>query len=204
MSNNQLLYLKFFLRTTKKNPEKGMLYLRISYNTKRVDFSFNQPINVNSWNSASEVVKASEKEYQRINRSIASARSKILSIFDKLRFEEKLITPLILRNYYLGNVDKGKTLLEWIEKDPFTRYKLSFKKTERTFLTEKELNVIVNKNFNNQRMEFVRDMFVFACYTGMAYIDVMQLRPENINIGIDGEYWISTKRKKTEVDLNIP
>src|SRR5690606_3279109 len=55
-----------------------------------------------------------------------------------------------------------------------------------------------------QRIQYAKDLFVFSCYTGMAYIDVMQLTPDNIILGIDGNYWIKTIREKTNTSVNIP
>lgn len=94
--------------------------------------------------------------------------------------------------------------MEWIEKDPFTHYKLKFHKTSREFLTAEELESIEEKAFSIPRLQFVRDLFVFSCYTGLAYIDAVQLKPENISIGIDGENWISIHRQKSRQPVRIP
>ncbi|MCW3788215.1 site-specific integrase [Plebeiibacterium sediminum] len=94
--------------------------------------------------------------------------------------------------------------LEWLEKDPFERFKFSFNKVDRGYLTDKELNTIKTKSFNIPRLQFVKDLFIFSCYTGLSYIDVINLTNENIIMGIDGEYWIQTIRQKTEMVVNIP
>ncbi|GAO31169.1 site-specific integrase [Geofilum rubicundum] len=94
--------------------------------------------------------------------------------------------------------------LEWLEKDPFTHYQLKFHKTTREFLTADELERIERKGLSLPRLQYVRDLFVFSCYTGLAYIDAIQLKPENISIGIDGENWISISRQKTREPVRIP
>ena len=94
--------------------------------------------------------------------------------------------------------------MEWIEKDPFTYYQLKFHKTTREYLTAEELERIEKKAFSIPRLQFVRDLFVFSCYTGLAYIDAVQLKPENISIGMDGENWISISRQKTRQPVRIP
>ncbi len=94
--------------------------------------------------------------------------------------------------------------MEWIEKDPFIHYKLKYHKTTREFLTAEELESIEEKVFSIPRLQFVRDLFVFSCYTGLAYIDAVQLKPENISIGIDGENWISIHRQKSRQPVRIP
>lgn len=53
-------------------------------------------------------------------------------------------------------------------------------------------------------MQHVRDLFIFSCYTGLAYADVMRLTPKNVTLGIDGDYWIFTNRKKTDESVRIP
>lgn len=94
--------------------------------------------------------------------------------------------------------------MEWIPKDSFQRYKLHFQKTEREFLTTGELNTTKNISFKNIKLDRGRDLFVFSCYTGLSYIDLVNLSNLNICIGIDGEQWIKTFRQKTEVPVNIP
>ena len=60
------------------------------------------------------------------------------------------------------------------------------------------------KEFTIERLEHVRDIFIFACFTGLAYIDVQQLRKEHIRESFDGKPWIMTKRQKTGVPTNVP
>lgn len=93
---------------------------------------------------------------------------------------------------------------EWIDKDPFHAYKLKFEKTEREFLTKHELQRIEESCFTRSSLHTVKDLFVFSCYTGIAYIDVMQLTPENIILGLDGNYWIKAMREKTDTAFNVP
>ncbi len=63
-----------------------------------------------------------------------------------------------------------------------------------------ELSTLANKSFAMDKLTYIRDIFLFCCYTGLAYIDIKQLKPSNIAIGIDGEDWIFTSRQKTDVD----
>lgn len=92
----------------------------------------------------------------------------------------------------------------WLEKDPFVNYKSKIRDVERAFLTEEEINTIYEKKFITERLIQVRDIFVFSCFTGLAYIDVKKLTQENISIGIDGHKWIYTHRQKTETASRIP
>lgn len=94
--------------------------------------------------------------------------------------------------------------LEWVEKNPFSSFRLSFKKVERDFLSQDELSSIEKKEFGIERLQQVKDLFVFSCYTGLAYIDVMKLNPNNIRKGINGMNWIYTQREKTSTPVRIP
>ena len=93
---------------------------------------------------------------------------------------------------------------DWIDKNPFANYKSKVKEVERVFLTEKEIQSIIEKDLKSERLSLVRDIFLFSCFTGLAYIDVKNLTKEHISIGIDGEKWIFTHRQKTESASKIP
>lgn len=93
---------------------------------------------------------------------------------------------------------------DWLSKDPFFNYKVSVKPVKREFLDLEELTKLENKEFHIQRLEQVRDIFIFSCYTGLAYKDVQDLTPDNLRTGIDGEQWIFTERAKTSVKSNVP
>ena len=92
----------------------------------------------------------------------------------------------------------------WLNKDPFANYKAKIKEVIREFLTENEIETIINKRFVSERLELVRDIFIFSCFTGLAYIDVKQLTLDNISLGIDGDKWIFKNRQKTETPSKIP
>lgn len=92
----------------------------------------------------------------------------------------------------------------WLQSDPFMNFKCKIQEVERVYLTEDEINRIYNKTFNTIRLNQVKDIFLFSCYTGLAYIDVKQLTQNNIILGIDGTKWISTHRQKTETLSKIP
>lgn len=94
--------------------------------------------------------------------------------------------------------------MEWIDKDPFVRWKPVYEKREREFLSENELSNMELQEFQQERLERVRDLFVFSCYTGISYIDIMNLTEDNILLGIDGGNWIFTHRQKTKIKVKIP
>ena len=91
----------------------------------------------------------------------------------------------------------------WIARSPFAGFKMSVNETHKTFLTEEELKTIASKKIDIQRLEQVRDIFLFSCYTGLAY-DVAKLTSDNVVDGIDGDKWIFTCRSKTNAPSKIP
>lgn len=92
----------------------------------------------------------------------------------------------------------------WISADPFANYKIRLKKVDRGYLTDAELQKIMKKKFATKRLEQVRDIFIFSCYTGLAYVDVKELKASDIRISFDGKPWIMTHRHKTDTPVNVP
>lgn len=93
---------------------------------------------------------------------------------------------------------------KWMAHNPFINYRVKFDPVVREFLTQEEVDEIWNKELHFDRLKLVRDMFIFSCYTGLAYSDVEKLSRSNIVIGIDGEKWIHIKRTKTGTKSRIP
>lgn len=88
--------------------------------------------------------------------------------------------------------------------DPFVNYKIHLEQVDRGFLTMEELKIIAEKEIKIKRLAQVRDIFLFSCFTGLAYIDVFNLMPEHIKPGPDGKMWIMTHRQKTNTMVTVP
>ena len=86
--------------------------------------------------------------------------------------------------------------------DPFVNLRFHMEPVDRGFLTDEEILRVANKNLGIQRLELVRDIFIFSCFTGLAYIDVSNLTPDHI-VTMDDKQWIMTKRQKTSVETNV-
>lgn len=93
---------------------------------------------------------------------------------------------------------------EWITKDPFVNVKLREECTEREFLETEEINKIIEKDISVDRLRQVRDIFIFCCFTGLAFTDVKQLSREHIVTGKNSELWIRKARQKTNNMCDIP
>ena len=108
---------------------------------------------------------------------------------------------------YISNLKKivnRCTRKGWLTKDPFIGFKTTKVEIDRQVLTETELNNIRTKVFPTDRLNYVRDIFLFSCFTGLAYADVKKLKRTEIATGIDGSFWIFTNRQKTETSSRIP
>ncbi|MBP1223155.1 site-specific integrase [Flavobacterium sp. 1355] len=93
---------------------------------------------------------------------------------------------------------------EIILKDPFKNFKGRKTKLVKKPLSTQELYELERHYFTTDRLNVVRDVFVFQCYTGLAYIDAFQLRRTDIKKGIDGNLWIMSERQKTNSTTNVP
>jgi integrase/recombinase XerD len=94
--------------------------------------------------------------------------------------------------------------LDCVKQDPFAFFNSKFTSFDRQYLTIEELILIEELHLTDIGLRRVRDCFVFACYTGLSYVDVKWLGPEQIVIGIDGDEWIFTKREKSKTSVKIP
>ena len=91
-----------------------------------------------------------------------------------------------------------------LSSDPFSEYKPKYPKAKQKYLTLQELESIINMSFAKSNLCLTKDMFLFSCFTGLAYSDICNLTEENIVKAPDGILWIRTKRQKTGVPSNIP
>ncbi|MCT4643740.1 MAG: site-specific integrase [Carboxylicivirga sp.] len=299
MNNISTFGVQFIIRHKSKQSEMAGIYLRITVNKQKIEVSTKLRCPKSLWNQSKEkVMTGSEFNSKHINHLLDNIRARVLSIYQDLRIREQLITPLIIKNQFLGNKESGHTLvklldihyenfsasldahtmrhyksthrylkaflkeekkvddiylqqvdyrfireyetflrswqplemgqrklahntvmkhlsrlrtlinfaikLDWISHYPFKGYKLSYKQGDRKYLSLEELNRIKDKTFFSERMCFIRDIFVFSCYTGLSYSDVARLTEANIVKGIDGVNWIHTQRKKTDTPVRIP
>src|SRR5690554_8176273 len=94
--------------------------------------------------------------------------------------------------------------LELVSRDPFAKFSLKFVKTERHFLSQSELEQLLKTEFKQENLNITKDVFAFCCYTGLSYIDVKNLKKNDIVKGIDGKDWIFIKRQKTDHPIKIP
>lgn len=94
--------------------------------------------------------------------------------------------------------------MDLIIKNPFNVYDGRLSVKDAVFLTQLELNTIESKIFSTPRLEKVKDIFLFSCYTGYAPVDAMDLSERNLSEDSNGNLWIMTSRAKTAIRANVP
>ena len=293
---NTSVSILFYIKRAKTN-NLGVcpIYVRVTVNTKRFEFSTNKYINPDKWSSGGSKVKGTNEEARTINSHLDYLKNQVLEAEKKLFKKDislnseslknelfglaetkRMLVPifqdhnnkikeLVGKEYAPGTLERYTTSLkhtiefmqwkygisdidikkidhafltdyefwlrsvrncanntavkylknfnkiiklclanDWLDKNPFANYKSKVKEIERVYLTEAEIQSIIEKDFKTERLSLVRDIFLFSCFTGLAYIDVKNLTKSHISFGIDGEKWIFTHRQKTESASKIP
>jgi len=287
----------FFTRKKRNDPKKLDIYVRITVNKQRSEFSIKRDIALCDWDILRCRAKETDPNLILLNSYLDDVRAEVLNAHKQLHSERKVITAKAIKLRYFGEDEERTTLMkaveyhnqningalkpgtlknyfstekylreflkerlktddiylvqlnykfivdfenyirtykpkkerrtcsnngvmkhlsrlmkivnlsirmEWLEKDPFKNYKLRFVKNERDYLTERELELLEETSFIPIGLKRVKDVFLFSCYTGLSYIDIKELNPNQILTGIDGNKWIHTKRTKTNELLRIP
>jgi len=297
MRTESTLGVIFFTRKKRNDPVKLDIYVRITVNKKRAEFSIKRDIAVCNWNIFRCRAKETDQNLILLNTYLDDVYGEVLNAHKQLHSERKLITAKAIKLRYFGEDEERITLMdaveyhnrninkalrpgtlknyfstekylrqflqerlktndiyliqlnyrfivnfenyirtyrpkkarrtcsnngamkhlerlmkitnlslkmEWLEKDPFRNFKLRYIRNERDYLTERELNLIEGTSFMTIGLNRVKDVFLFSCYTGLSYIDIRELHPNQVLIGIDGNQMIHTKRIKTNESVKIP
>lgn len=290
------LTIMFRLRKDQKSKLKKLpIYLRVTIDGARFEWSTQRYIVENNWLVSAGKVKGLTEEARSINAHLDLLKHKVFVYHRELILEQKEVTIKNFKNKWLGTIKKNRMILEtfqehndkmeklvgidyadgtldrykisyehtarfikwkynvedvdinklnyeflseyefwlktfrkcahntavkylanfkkivlicvkngWLQKDPFFNYKFKKKTVTRYFLSAIELKMIQEIKFSIERLERVRVIFLFCCYTGLAYADVLKQKRSEIKIGIDGKKWIFANRKKNDELFRIP
>ena len=91
----------------------------------------------------------------------------------------------------------------WMKTDPFSNIKYHYDEVDLDFLTEKELETLIKKEFVIERLQQVKEVYLFCCFTGLAFVDVKSLIYSDIEEK-EGQLWIKKRRQKTKNWCHIP
>jgi site-specific recombinase XerD len=145
-----------------------------------------------------EVLKCQDKNLTELKMSFVTEYEHFLSVNQKMQTNTVMKYIKILKqilNYAVA--------LDWLQSNPFNQFKCTYRNPDRVVLSQDEIDVLYFKEMPNERLEQVKDIFLFACYTGYAFSDIESLSPDAVVKGIDGEIWIHANRVKTDVRENV-
>lgn len=147
-----------------------------------------------------------EKEYGKSDITFTEFNNQLIRKLELyLKVDKGLSQNTLVRYMKVFKKISGLAITSGLLKtDPFAGMKFKQPKTNPVFLTKEELDKIIQKEFDIPRIALVRDVFVFCCMTGLAFIDVRNLKKEHIVLDSDGTYWIRKTREKTENMCDIP
>jgi integrase len=147
-----------------------------------------------------KVYKTNDIELNKVNHQFLMNYEFFLKTNKIARQHNSVIT-------YIKNLGKIIHLAHnngWMENNPLNGYKFKYQEIDKPFLSQEELEKIRNKKFSIPRLEKIRDVFLFCCYTGLAFIDVKELKATDFITDARGEQWIRKRRRKTRNWSNIP
>lgn len=216
---NTKLSILFFVKRTKTNVN-GLLpiFIRVTVNGERIEFTTKRFTTSEKWSVEGNRMKGTSAESKATNSYLDALKAKVSDI-DIRKIDHEFITSY---EFYLKTVcnccqnttskyikNFGKIIHiclanGWLERNPFINYKSKMVEVERAFLSQDEIETMFNKEFTTDRLNQVKDIFLFSCFTGLAYSDVKKLSYKNIGIGVDSERWIFINRTKTDTRSNIP
>ena len=147
-----------------------------------------------------------KKEYKAEDLPISEINRRFYDRFEYyLKKEKKCAHNTTIK--YIRNFNKiVRIAVEqgWLTKTPYKEIGYRLQEIDKPYLTIEELNSIIEKEISIKRLDTIRDLFVFCCYTGLAFSDIKELSDENIQIGVDKNRWVIKKRKKTNIVSKIP
>jgi site-specific recombinase XerD len=147
-----------------------------------------------------------KSQCKKTDYPVESIDYKFLDSFDVYLKKDFKVHQNTAWNYHkhLRRVLNLAVAMDYITKNPYNKYKVDLKETHREFLTSEELLSIEKKEIQIERLSAVRDIFVFACYTGLSYSDISKLSKQHLQKGIDKNEWIIIDRSKTNNRCRIP
>ncbi|MFA5328753.1 MAG: site-specific integrase [Prolixibacteraceae bacterium] len=147
-----------------------------------------------------------KKRFGRNDIGLSLVDYSFLNSFDiylKTEYQLKPNTALTYHKHLKKALNTG-IAMSLIANNPYNSFKVTRNETHRDYLTIQELEQIRNKEINTLRMETIRDIFIFACYTGLGYAELRKMTRMHIHQGNDGGDWIVIDRNKTDIRCRIP
>ena len=196
----KLLLKRVFGKDTEMRTLLGTMREEIEKMKKAVNIDY-APVTINRYiNVMKKLEKAIPAFYEKEDITFYELNSDFIAAFDlHLKTEAGLCRNTIVRYMKcFKRITNMALAKEWMRKDPFYGYKMEQDETDPVFLTYQELKTIMEKHFTVPRLALVRDIFVFAAFTGLAFADVSTLTKDNLVQDNSGDWWIRKGRVKME------
>ena len=196
----KLLLKRVFGKDTEMRTLLGTMREEIEKMKKAVNIDY-APVTINRYiNVMKKLEKAIPAFYEKEDITFYELNSDFIAAFDlHLKTEAGLCRNTIVRYMKcFKRITNMALAKEWMRKDPFYGYKMEQDETDPVFLTYQELKTIMEKHFTVPRLALVRDIFVFAAFTGLAFADVFTLTKDNLVQDNSGDWWIRKGRVKME------
>lgn len=160
----------------------------------------------NNLRSANLVREFVANRYNRSDIALHELNNSFIANFDTfLRNDNKMKKNTSVKSLRTLKQVVGIAIANgYIKADPFAKFKIRREVVERDFLTNEELQRIINHDFTAERLQRVRDIFIFACFTGLSYVDLKTLQPQHIVKDESGRMWIKKRRVKTGILFRVP
>lgn len=185
---------------------KQMFHLHISKQEKLIGISTTKVSVAKFYQTQAHVLSFIKKKYNRSDYLLKDMSMAFITEFEfYLKTEKRFMQNTIYKTLQrFRQIVKLSVALDFLPKDPFLLYKGKKPKKEIVFLSKDELRNLEQHQFASERLQQVADMFIFCCYTGLAYTEMATLKESNIQTGFDDNKWLYIKRQKTKKSYEVP
>ncbi|WP_407406102.1 site-specific integrase [Chryseobacterium sp.] len=185
---------------------KEMFHLHISKQEKLIGISTTKVSVAKFYQTQAHVLSFIKKKYNKSNYLLKDMTMAFITEFEfYLKTEKRFMQNTIYKTLQrFRQIVKLSVALDYLPKDPFLLYKSKKPKKEIVFLSKNELWNLEQHQFASERLQQVADMFIFCCYTGLAYTEMATLKESNIQTGFDDNKWLYIRRQKTKKSYEVP
>lgn len=185
---------------------KEMFHLHISKQEKLIGISTTKVSVAKFYQTQAHVLSFIKKKYNRSDYLLKDMTMVFITEFEfYLKTEKRFMQNTIYKTLQrFRQIVKFSVALDYLPKDPFLLYKGKKPKKEIVFLSKDELRNLEQHQFASERLQQVADMFIFCCYTGLAYTEMATLKESNIQTGFDDNKWLYIRRQKTKKSYEVP
>jgi len=185
---------------------KEMFQLHIKKQEKLIGISTTKVSVAKFYQTQAHVLSFIKKKYNRSDYLLKDMTMAFITEFEfYLKTEKRFMQNTIYKTLQrFRQIVKLSVALDYLPKDPFLLYKGKKPKKEIVFLSKDELRNLEQHQFASERLQQVADMFIFCCYTGLAYTEMATLKVSNIQTGFDENKWLYIRRQKTKKSYEVP